>query len=301
MSNDLLLEWVSERGDGSWAQFRRAHEWLFEGSQNPNYVTPGFTAGLLSMLGHIEVDWVAERWAACPPVLTLLPSAGAHALLTGGRTRALMADFNRELSEDMNFYPLEPHKQRFAPSAVLVPCESSADVQALAQRLGIAFEHSVSSRLAELLAPLDRYLNLSLSAAPARGYGFRVFDAHTLAWRDDVSDDTPGLYQYETHVGFAYMLQDDDGSTYKVDKAVGIYTALSRWGENRLRWFRKSVNGELVVPLRAPLPVLHARVAALCSGLAPEQRKDVLAYVNVPRTVAERMAHTLGQSLDVIG
>ena len=64
MSHDLLLEWARERGEGSWTQLRHAHDWLFSGRERPAFQTPGFTVGLLSTLGHMEMHWISQRWAA---------------------------------------------------------------------------------------------------------------------------------------------------------------------------------------------------------------------------------------------
>jgi hypothetical protein len=60
MSHDLLLEWVSERGGGSWTQLRQVHDWLFAGRERPAFQTAGFSVGLLATLGHMEMDWIAQ-------------------------------------------------------------------------------------------------------------------------------------------------------------------------------------------------------------------------------------------------
>jgi len=229
-------------------------------------------------------------------VITLLPSAGAHALLTGGRTRALMRRLEQELAEEHHLYPLPPVPQQLAPSAVLIPCENAAHIEALALRLEFRYEHSVSERLSELLPTLEAYLELARSAPPPRGYGFQALDVATLRWRDQDDDDRPGLYRYEGYGGFIYQLRDLDGASYRVDMPVGIYAQLSSLGDNRLKWFRHSVNGQLTVPLAAPLPALHARAAALCSGLAPRRQGNALVYVNVPEHVATRIARSLDQA-----
>jgi hypothetical protein len=300
MSHDLLLEWISERGEGSWTQLRHAHDWLFAGRHRPAFQTPAFTVGLLSTLGHLEMDWIAQRWAGAPPVITLLPSAGAHALLTGARTRTLMQRLEQELADDHHLYPLPPLEQRLAPSAVLIPCEEAEHIEALAARLEIPYQHSVSERLSELLPTLDGYLELARSAPPPRGYGFQALDPFTLGWRDQDDEDSPGLYRYEGYGGFIYQLRDQGGASYRVDMPLGVYAELRRLGDSRLKWFRHSVNGQLTVPLTAPLPALHARAAALCSGLAPMRRGKTLVYVNVPEHVASRVARSLGQTLQIV-
>src|SRR5438876_70322 len=127
MSHDLLLEWASERGSGSWQQFRDAHEWLLEDAPASQWrPTPGWSARMLSTLGHIEIDWQAGVWAASAPVLTLLPSAGGHALLTGGRTRALRDRLGPAVWDEASDVYLHEHPQRNAPTALLIAAEDES-------------------------------------------------------------------------------------------------------------------------------------------------------------------------------
>jgi hypothetical protein len=298
MSHDLLLEWASERGEGSWPQFRDAHEWLFEDAAATGWrPTAGWSARTLTTLGHIEIDWQAGVWSASAPVLTLLPSAGAHALLTGGRTRALHDRLQPAVWEEASDVFLVEHAQRNAPTAVLIAGEDESAIEGLANRLGIPYELSVSDRLSRLLPTLDSYLALSHSTPAATGYGVERFDVTALEWRAIESDREPGFYRYDIVGRPAFRLLDNDGSVYDLDIATGVYAALSRWGENLLRYQADPVNGTLVVPFGAPLPTLQARTAALCSGLAPPRHGGSLTYWNVPRIVADRIARSLDQTL----
>lgn len=299
MSHDLLLEWTSECGEGSWQRFRDAHEWLFEGATSTTWrPTPSFSARTLSMLGHLEIDWQAGAWASCAPVLTLLPSAGAHALLTGGRTRALH-DLLEDIiwDEDAEDFYLHEQPQRDAPTALLISGKDESAIEGLAGQLNIPYELSVSERLSRALPTLDSYLALSRSTPAAKGYGVEHFDLQTLTWASSDSDREPGLYRYDVVGPPTFRLLDDDGCFYDLDLATGIYAALSRWGENVLRYQAESVNGTLVVPIGAPLPTLQARAAALCSGLAPPRRARALTYWNVPLETAELIARSLDQTL----
>jgi hypothetical protein len=299
MSHDLLLEWVSERGEGSWQQLRDAHDWLFEATAPGRgwRPTPGWSARMLSTLGHIEIDWHAGVWGASAPVLTLLPSAGAHALLTGGRTRALTDRLRQAAWDEAHDVYLVEHPQQHAPTALLVAGEDEAAIEALAERLSIAYELSVSDRLSRALPSLDSYLALSHSTPAAGAFGVERFDVMVLEWSSTESDREPGFYRYDVVGRPAFRLLDNDGSVYDLDVATGVYAALSRWGENVLRYEPESVNGTLVVPPGAPLPTLHARTAALCSGLAATRRGRTLAYSNVPKPIAERVARSLDQTL----
>jgi hypothetical protein len=297
---DLLLEWASERGSGTWQKFRDACEWLRPAASRPGWETPGFAARQMSALGHLEIDWQASSWTAAPPVLTLLPSAGGHALLTGGRTRTLKDRLREELSKRVDLFAPDPHEQTLAPSAYLIASESERSILELADALQVRFTYSVSTQLARLLPSLDSYLSLAHSQRAPAGYGVQRFDPLSLNWSDAEDDFALGFYRYDAPQGPRFRLVESRTSVFAVNRDLGVYAALSRWGESRMRYFAGTINGELEVPLRAPLPTLHARAAVLCSGLAPEKRGRSLIYVNVPAEVAEAIARSLDQSLALV-
>jgi hypothetical protein len=298
---DLLLEWVSERGSGSWSQFRDVHAWLQSGSEPARWETASMIARQMSALGHIEVDWRSSSWAASPPVLTLLPAAGAHALLTGARTRELSNRLGEELDDRGDAFLLDPIAQALAPSALLIACEDERAMQSIAARLGIKASYSAASQLAAILPRLASYLDLASSTPAPKGYGVQALDPGDLSWNDVEEDRVAGLYRYQAPEGQKFRLVDAGGASFAVDLAVGTFVALASAGERqRLKWFRSSLNGDLEAPLRAPLPTLHARALALCSGLAPERRGRALVYINVPEEIGRAVAASLGQELKVV-
>jgi hypothetical protein len=295
-AHDLLLEWLSECCEGSWQRFRDAHEWLF-GARGPR---PSTSARTLTTLGHMEIAWDAGVWTASVPVLTLLPSAGAHALLTGGRTRALQ-DRVRQIvwHEDADNLYLQEQEQEHAPTAFLVSSDDESAIEALADHVGIHYQRSVSELLSRALPRLESYLALSCTTPVAKGYGVERFNPKILTWDHTGSDREPGLYRYEVPGPPTFRLLDDDGRLYAPDLAIGVYAALARWAGDVLRYHPESINGTLAVPIGAPLPTLQARAAALCSGLAPQRRGKMFVYWNVPLEIAERIAFSLGQTLIV--
>jgi hypothetical protein len=301
LRHDLLLEWVSERGEGSWPKLREAHTWLRAESEVEPWETASLIARQMSALGHLELDWRRSRWAACPPMLTLLPSAGAHALLTGGRTRELLDRLAAAKEERGDIFCLDPIEQALAPSALLIACDDERAMRDLASSLGIASSYSVASQLAGVLPDLDSYLHQAATTPAPSGYGVQMLGLERLDWSDVEDDRDQGLYRYEAPAGRRFRYVDGSGTSHEVDLAIGTYAALRESpGRGWLKWFRKSLNGDLEVRLRAPLPTLHARAAALCSGLAPMHRGSCLVYVNVPKAIALALARSLAQELTVV-
>jgi hypothetical protein len=299
--HDLLLEWVSERGEGSWTSFRDAYAWLEADSDLKPWETASLLARQMSALAHLEIDWKRSRWAACPPVLTLLPSAGAHGLLTGGRTRELTDRLAVEQERRDDIFCLEPISQSLAPSALLIACEDERAMRRLAEALGIQATYSVASRLAAVLPSLDSYIALARSTPAPFDYGVQALSVDQLGWSDVESDRAPGLYRYQTPAGRKFRYVNHEGTSHEVDLAIGTFAALRAAGQaSRLKWFRQPLNGDLEVPLSAPLPTLHARAAALCSGLAPDRRGRSLVYMNVPEEIAHAIAQSLEQQLRIV-
>jgi hypothetical protein len=300
MSHELMLEWVSERGSGSWELFKDAQAWLFgAATAGGDQLSPSRTMQAFSLLGHLEMDWGARSWAAAPPVLTLLPSAGARALLTGSRTRALVRALEQEALDAASIDAITArYPQDSAPDAFFVGASDEGDIERLAAELGVAYEFSVSERLSRLLPSLDSYLGHATEASPPRGYGIERYNHLALRFSQVDTDHDPGLYRYDVYGRPQFRLRGN-GELLAVEMSIGIYAELRRRGANYLEYESGEINGTLSVPVNAPLPVLHARAAALCSGLMPalERSRWRLNYINVPRLLAERIAASLDQQL----
>jgi hypothetical protein len=293
LSHELLLQWMSERGSGSWDEFRDAYRWA----------VPDARAGAahrfmraLATLAHVETDWDAGAWTAAPTVVTLLPSAGGHGLLAGARTgrlRAVLADGLDEAPHVFAFF----REQEDAPDVCFIACDSEADLIELAAQLDVPFEHSVADRLASLLPPIDAMLAERLSTPGVPDLGVDRLDVQADRWRPVESDREPGLYRYE-YRGRELRWIDEEGRPHRVDLALGAYCELRRLARSDvLSWMELHVNGTLSVPLSAPLPVLQARAATMCSGVAPQRYAGVLRYENVPLRIAEAIAASLDQQL----
>lgn len=294
--HDLLLHWMSERGAGTWAELRRAVRWL----SSADDVRPSAIAHLFASLGHIEISWIENRWAAAPPVLTILPFAGSHALLTGGRTRTLERKLHEVTADDQDLFVFE-HRQD-APTAILVAAEDDSVIEKLAARLGVHYDYCVADRLSRILPTVAGALKEARESPPVRGFGVRRLvrsKGGYFHWLEVDSDRFPGLYEYASYSRPEFRFVPEAGRHLIVDKYTGIYAELQRLQLNVLTLEMDGPTGDLVVPLYAPLPVLQARAAAFCSGLGPLSQAGSKRYPNVPLDVAERIAASLGQRLRV--
>jgi hypothetical protein len=257
------------------------------------------TVHMLSMLGHLEIDWETDVWAIAPPTLTVLPNAGAHAILSGCRNRQLLSAF--EAATQSEDYFSDSHAQDWGPDAVFVAANDERSVEALAQQLGVAYEVCVSERLTTLLPPLDSYLACCKSTPGARGYGVERFDLRSLTFQRAESDSAAGFYRYDLWGRPEFRFVSNERSFYRLDKALGVHAEIARSKTGVIRFEPDSVNGVLTVPFGAQLPALHARTAVLCSGLMPHLNNAMWRYQNVPRATAAAIAQALNQPLIIGG
>lgn len=300
VSFETLLEWTSERGAGSLDIFRQTHDWLINMGRQKR-IPAEVTMATLSRLSHIEVDWRSSTWAAAPPVLTVIPDAGGHALLAGARTRTLLQHLGSELSaEGVTDLFYDRRSQGDAPDAIFIAMNDESDVEQLASNLGVSYEYSVADRLSRVLPSLNSVLSASRSTPPATGFEVKRFDARALRWRASTSFSAPGLYTFLLP-GYSEYRFRTSNLTFAVDRATGIYSELRRDNQNVLRYAKEPRNGTLIVPLDAPLPILQARTAVMCSGLDayPIFGDRIRRFVNVPSRIAVRIAQSLGQNLSI--
>jgi hypothetical protein len=90
------------------------------------------------------------------------------------------------------------------------------------------------------------------------------------------------------------------GELLDVPRAAGIYAVLRQEQRHILRY--EVARQRLSVPVRAQLPVLHARAAVLCSGMLPAFDRTApdhpsLVYAAVPYHVALAIARSLDQEV----
>ena len=254
------------------------------------------------MLGYMEVSWSDSAWAASPPVLTLLPAGGGYGILLGARTRYL-ADRLRLAELSSSDLLVLPRRQPQGPDALYIGATDETHVESLAAQLGIPYETSVPERLSRLLPPLDSALDVSWTTDPPGGWETSRWDPGNFHPTHAEGIAGPGLYRIEVHYRSRWRFVDDSGKVFNLDGPTGFYAELRRTGQHVLCYTPESPNGTLEVPLGAPLPSLHARAAALCTGLMPAEsrsghfRSHTRSFANVPKVIAQRIAESLGQRL----
>ncbi|MGP3735643.1 hypothetical protein ACTWJ9_20995 [Streptomyces sp. GDS52] len=305
---DLLLRWVSEQGAGTLSEVKQGAWWL-AGTRCPE-VEPGAPGRWLRdavSLAFMDVDWRNRRWCAAPPVLTQLPQAHGLAVLTGSRTAA----FERRLGHALEDGPVElfrvpsarPSRDLPLPASLIVQFSDESGLKDWATDLGISYTPCFALQAAALLPPLRLGTPASV---PEYGKPLERYDMERREYQLVSNSQTDGLYRIKQREGKQVCQIRRDGEWYETSHETGIYSVVAAQNQKAdvLRWLPEKDSGRkrfgtLFVDWGYPLPDLHRRVAVMCSGLAPHinEKAQNLAYDNVPKSVAMKIAESLGQSL----
>ncbi len=305
---DLLLRWVSEQGAGALSDVKQGAWWL-AGARCPE-VEPGAPGRWLRdavSLALLDIDWRNRRWCAAPPVLTQLPQARGLAVLTGSRTAA----FERRLEQTMEDSPVElfrvpsvrPPRDIPLPVSLIVQFNDEHELRAWAADLGVTYTPCFALQAAALLPPLEFGAR---GSTPEYGKPLEQYDLERGEYQPVLRPQSDGLYRFKQREGKRVCQILRDGKWYETGHETGVYSALAFQSTDAdvLRWLPEKDSGRelfgtLFVDWGYPLPDLHRRVAVMCSGLPPRINEPArnLAYDNVPKTVAMKIAESLRQNL----
>lgn len=270
---DTLLEWASERGQGSWQQWRAACTALAIDE-------PSRAARRLSALGHVEFDWVDNRFACAPPTATLTLRASGCLLLTGARPRGLRNELSRLVEEDdtLDVDLRDPIEQDGGPATWLVEAEMD-ELERFCTLAALELHVHAGRRLLEALPPAS----LEAAGEPGRPSGRfprSWFQPTPPFWlrpeRPDGGEE--GLWWVEEYRRKAAFVCRD-GAWFRIPvREYGPYLA---YPEVAFAAYNEPM-ALLEVEDRAPLPPLIARALTLQSGRLPKKtRAGKHGYVNV--------------------
>lgn len=306
---NLLLRWASELGGGKVADLRAGVARTARSRGIP--VREGADGRWLrdvSALGHLDVDWRQGVWSAAPAVLTRVPFSDGLAVVVGRRTASFdqAADAAAEKWAELLWVENEVAEGDIpVPDTLYLQYDAAERLPRDAEHLGCAYAPCAALQAVSLLpeiaagpaaAPpglgnthtVERYNSQRREYEPAHGY----------------SED--GLYRWRS-ADWVRLVQIRRGDRFfSTEHEYGVYLEHERLGTGAMRWKaeegagRQRV-GRLAVDWGAPLPPLHARAAVLCSGLQPRfhELAQTAGYDNVPFAVAERLAASLHQELEI--
>jgi hypothetical protein len=272
--HDELLEWASELGSGSWGVWRDACDYLHLGSNS--------AARKLAALGHLEFDWVANRFAAAPPAAVFTFHSSGCLLLTGARRRGLRERI--EVLHEEGDYGIDlrpPVPQEKGPETWLVEADLE-EMERFCSAIGFALEIDSGRRMLKAL-PAASLEACAEEARPDPRFVRRWLNPKLGIFQTNVDASTDGLWWVKEDRRDIALLRRR-GDWFRVTtREYGPYLAYSE----RSFITYNSALGLLSVDNQAPLPPLIARAATLQSGrLAKPDGPNRHAYVNIDSELA---------------
>jgi hypothetical protein len=275
---DHLLEWASEVGSGTWRKWHDAARYLRLG--------PTSAARKLSALGHIEFDWIDDRFACAPPTAVLTLRSSGCLLLTGARRRGMRDQLEQLWNAggyDVYLHP--PVPQDHGPATWLIEAEMR-EVERFCADSGLALHVDSGRRIAEAL-PRVTLEAVGLEERPNEPFPRKWFDPKPSlrCFRSESttgSDD--GLWWVEEHRRNVAFVRRDSRWWRLPTREYGPYVA---YPEQSFITYHPAL-GFLVVDNSAPLSPLLARAATLQSGrLAKPEGAGRHTYVNIDPLLVE--------------
>lgn len=312
MIGDLLLLWMSETGSGRITNLRNRAQWLARTADlRINDHATGRWLRDTSALGHCELDWSSDRWVIAPAAITRLPDADATAVLAGARCQHLLRVLDEALDATGAWSEKHIHGSGAGhippPATVMIQFDSTAQLRTLADQVGAQYagcaatgiiHHLPATELGGPAAPPVATTPLEvLSTTSPRTF---VPAAELVSRRGD------GLYRQAAKGRYAHLYRSG-GQWHHCDLSTGVFLELQRRGISAIQWRPESGLGRehigtLLVEAGVPLPALHERALALCSGFPGRFHASAraMAYANIPLTVARAVAASLGQRLQLL-
>ena len=277
---DSLLEWTSELGSGSWRAWREACDYL--------RVEPTLAARRLSALGHLEFDWIDDRFAAVPPTAVLTLHSSGCLLLTGARRRGAREELDSVYEQgdyDIDLRP--PIPQEGGPETWLIEAELD-EVERFCADAGLALQVDSGRRIAETL-PRGSLDLCAEEGRPDPRFPRKWIDPKLIHRRTNVPASTDGLWRVEAYRRDVAFVRRDGTWLRLPTREYGHYLA---YADHAFITYRKDV-ARLAVDNQAPLPPLLARAATLQSGRLPKRDGYRHTYVNIDEQLAELIQEKL--------
>lgn len=320
---DILLFTLSAWREASWTAFKRSFDELHRRHvERIGGIDQGDTASfrwrtlrMFMCLGHVDVAFEnvgSGTVVAGSPSLVALPGPGVRrAVLCGARSLAFIDKVRTACSTSGATLSMQSqgHLSPFAPTRIEVQGESNDQIQSVATLIGASYLSKPPARaIARWAGSLLEYLE-TLNWIPDDDLNWYREDYDPVSLRFLVptgNTATTRLSKYQDPVKtvWRYRLYRD-GTFAAINPDWGRYAILSTQGRQVFEF--DVANRSVVVPSRAPLPVLFSRTLALCSGYSPKTgRRDEKMrgagsmqydhYVGIPPSVFQMVASKLGQN-----
>lgn len=285
---DLVLDGLMHTGGGRWSQLERLAM-----SIEPSALFVDYFGRSLEALGHIDIRRDAPtlqpmEWEVTPTAAT---KTRVGWVLTGYWSDGLQ----QKLAQSVGCPDgAEQTPQADGPSRWHIDVDERT-VAVAAVQLGVATARDAWRDLAGALPPLSQVISALPRRSAAEGGPIRWFDPRSTAWVPSADAQAPGAYRLGTYGAHDVLRTptDIEAGLMAVSQVYLSKHAAVHMLTGHLLMAHNRATEELRVPLGADLPGLYARAAVLASGRLPTKSGHDLVYHEVPRSLAQHLAHLL--------
>lgn len=285
---DLVLDGLMHTGGGRWSQLERLAM-----SIEPSALFVDYFGRSLEALGHIDIR--RDATTLQPVEWEVTPTAAVKTrvgwVLTGFWSDGLQQEFAESVGCPDG---AKQTPQSDGPSRWHVDVDDRA-VAAAAGQLGIATAPEAWRDLASALPPLSQVISALPRRSAAEGGPIRWFDPRSTAWVPSVDVQAPGAYRLGSYGAHDVLRTHPDieaGLMAVSQVHLSKHAAVHMLTGQLLMAYNRATE-VLRVPLGADLPGLYGRAAVLASGRLPTKAGHELTYHEVPRSLAQHLAHLL--------
>lgn len=303
MNGDQLLYYLTLKQSGTWEEWKTASEYLDVRTTPRGSVL----AYQFAQCAHVEFDFDGTlEWNIAPTVLAGIEGpngATNEAILCGARTYELEVRID-EWAPACDVTLAREKGTNGLPEVISATGDESA-LESLAELIGIFWQPRASAFLGALLPRISELIGLiedrdRLRRQLPTGHETLVFDLASLTFkahdarRGETADGS--LYQVMRNGRREHWYRDGE-ALVKTSWAAGVHRALAVKGVSVVEYLPDTQS--LHVPFSTPVPILHARVATLCSvKLSGDTDRDASGRQrNVYRDVPSHIARTIINSL----
>ena len=293
MNSDRLLEWMTHVGSGPWDAFCGAVDEVDSdvGRRDPHQLYRVLRVAF-SELGHADFFvGNSRRWRVRRPVLAGLTGDDCTYLFTGGRTSQLLEKLEQRVTANGEGV-VAIHQDGPSPSRVNVIGERNF-LRQVADDLGIQYLPKASMVLAARTASMRDVLDGTGCDEEPVNWAVNSWSFREARWVPERGDRTIREYR-NRHGKRRYLLNfDRNNSLREIERRTGMYCAALIRRERIVKYS----HGEhaLRVPVWAPLPAEHARIACLARGVPGSREGSSLIYKGLDWTTAATLLASLGQ------
>jgi len=289
MSWNLLLNWMTHVGEGSWSLFRKTAGELAPEGADVQQLCRSLRI-TFSDLGHADffIDG-SQRWRTLPPILGGLAVQKQSSILLGGRTPKMVAALKR-VTEDRD-YKFEVRKFTDRPERIYLEGRGGV-LASIAEECGITYVPRLAELLAQRLIPIPVKLQDAGECDAPVNWAVRSFDLESLTWVEGLLRHS--ACEFTSRYGVRrFFLHFRRGKMREMSKRDAVYASSMIQCVRFAQYSPK--DNTLSTPLSAPLPEEYSRTACMCSGMPAELSGGRLVYREVPETIAAFLLVATGQ------